>query len=67
MIRFILKRKQRLVCGAEVEDLYHIDDSIFELEKALRDGGFGEDIYDINELVGVELLDDPSIEMPKKI
>ena len=61
MIRFILKRKQRLVCGAEVEDLYHVDDSIFELEKALRGGGFGENQYDLHELVGVELLDDPSM------
>ena len=58
MIRFILKRKQKLVCGVEVEDLYHIDDSVFELEKALRAGGFAEDIYDCHKLVGIELLDD---------
>lgn len=64
MIRFIVKRKQKLISGAEVEDLHHIDGSVFELEKALRSGGFSKNQYDFHELVGVELLDDPSIEMP---
>jgi len=57
MIRFILKRKQKLVCGAEIEDLYHIDESVFELEKTLRSGGFTEDAYEYHKLVGIELLD----------
>ena len=64
MIRFIVKRKQKLISGAKVEDLHHIDASVFELEKALRGGGFSEDQYDFYELIGVELLNDPSIEMP---
>jgi hypothetical protein len=61
MIRFIIKRKQKLISGAEVEDLYHIDDSVFELEKCLKDGGFSEDQYDFHELVGVEIIEDKSI------
>lgn len=63
MIRFIIKRKQKLISGAEVEDLHHIDDSVFELEKALRSGGFSEDQYDYHELVGVELVEDRSIHL----
>jgi len=58
MIRFILKRRQKLVCGVEIENFYHIDNSVFQLEKALRNGGFAEDTYDCHSLVGVELLDD---------
>ncbi len=56
MIRFIIKRKQKLTCGLEMEEFYHIDNSVTELEIALRRGGFSEDRYDYHELIGVELL-----------
>lgn len=58
MIRFILKRKQKLVSGAIVEDLHHIDNSVFELEKCLKSGGFSESQYDFHELIGVEIVPD---------
>jgi hypothetical protein len=65
MVRFILKRKQKLASGAEVEDLHHIDDSVFELEKCLKSDGFSEDQYDYHELVGVEIVEDRSTEIPR--
>ena len=63
MIRFILKRKQKLVSGVEVEDFHHIDDSVFELEKCLKAGGFSKSQYDYHVLVGVEIIPDKSVEM----
>jgi len=63
MLRFIVRRKQKLASGAEVEDLNHIDDSLFELEKCLKSGGFTEDQYDFYELVGIEIIEDKSIEI----
>lgn len=63
MLRFIVRRKQKLISGAEVEDLHHIDDSIFELEKCLKSGWFSEAQYDFHELVGVEIINDKSIEI----
>ena len=65
MIRFIIKRKQKLASGAEVEDLHHIDDSVFELEKCLKSGGYSEGQYDFHELVGIEIIPDKSTEMPR--
>ena len=62
MIRFILKRKQKLVSGAEVESLHHIDDSVFQLEKCLKSGGFSEDQYDFHVLEGIEIIEDKSFE-----
>lgn len=56
MIRFILKRKQKLISGVEVEDFHHIDDSVFELEKCLKSSNFAEDQYDYHGLVGVEII-----------
>ena len=67
MVRFILKRKQKLISGATVEDLHHIDDSVFELEKCLKSGGFSEDQYDYHELVGVEIVEDKSAEIPRNV
>jgi len=63
MLRFIVKRKCKLVSGAEIESLHHIDDSVFELEKCLKAGGFSEDQYDFHELVGVEIIEDKSIKI----
>jgi len=60
MVRFILKRKQKFASGVVVEDLHHIDNSVFELEKCLKSGGFAEDQYDYYELIGIELIEDPS-------
>lgn len=67
MVQFILKRKQKLASGAEVEDLHHIDNSVFELEKCLKSGGFSEDQYDYHELVGVEIVEDKSMDLKKLI
>ena len=58
MLRFIIKCKER--CGAiglESTRHYTIDCDVPELEQALRKGGFGDDSYEINELVGVEVID----------
>lgn len=58
MLRFLIRRKSREVCGVERESHYTIDGDIKKLEEALTSGGFGEDLYEIHELIGVEVLEE---------
>ena len=57
MIRAILKHKRKdQSSGAETEGLYTVDFNAPELEDELIKGGFGENGFDFNELIGVEVL-----------
>lgn len=57
MLRFILKNSYKDSCnGAEVENFFTMDFEVPELEQQLRRGGFGENGYQFNQLVGVEVL-----------
>ena len=62
MLNFLMKKKERLISGAELVSYYCINGSDFsnpanELEKALTAGGFSESEYEVHELIGVEILD----------
>jgi len=56
MLRFILKNKQKLISGAEIERVFTIDNDLKRLEKELQSGGFGEDQYSFTRLIGVEVI-----------
>jgi hypothetical protein len=56
MLRFIIKNKQKnAVNGAETEEFFTHDIENEELESILKHGGFSEDGYEYNQLVGVEI------------
>ena len=57
MIRFIMKRKFKdQHNGLTGEHLYTIDGDLVKVEHDLLSGGFSEDGYECNELVGVEVI-----------
>lgn len=57
MLRFILKRRKNDVySGAVFSEMYTLDVDAPDLETALNYGGYGEQGYDLTELVGVEKL-----------
>jgi hypothetical protein len=56
MIRFIFKNQYKLANGFESQDYHTLDLKVPELEAKLREGGFGEDGWDTNTLVGVEII-----------
>ena len=55
MVRFILKRK---VCNSviECENFETIDCEIPELEEKLTQGGYGEQGFDVTNLIGYEVI-----------
>jgi hypothetical protein len=61
MIRFVIRRKiLDRHSGLESERLETIDCECPELQSALMRGGYGMNEYDYSQLVGVELLQDPT-------
>ncbi len=64
MLRAIVRRKVKHLSGVEFELLGTIDFECPKLQLAIQDGGFGEDTYDVTELVGIECVD--IIEDPKE-
>lgn len=57
MLRFIVKRRTNdCYSGAMFSNLQTIDVDVPALESALDRGGYGEQGYDLTELVGVEVL-----------
>ena len=57
MIRFIIKsRRKDSISGLESESLQTIDAEVQSLEKILCSGGFGENGYEVNDLVGACIL-----------
>lgn len=58
MLRFILKSKVKNVSGAEYECIHTYEYKMPDLQAKLCAGGFGEDTYDITELLGVEIIDE---------
>jgi hypothetical protein len=57
MLRFIIKNSFKLTCGHQGVSFYTIDDDINELERCLKKGGHGEDMYDIHEVIGTEIIE----------
>lgn len=58
MIRFIIKRRQRWRDERETfQDWETLDLDIPELERILRQGGYGIDAYDRYDVEGVTVLD----------
>lgn len=55
-LRFLMRKKEKLLSGAEFESFYTIDNSAAELERALSAGGSSEDQYEVHELIGVEVF-----------
>lgn len=56
MLRFIIKNKQKNgENGAETEEFFTHDIENEELEAILKHGGFSENGYEYNQLVGVEI------------
>lgn len=60
MLRFILRRRTRYENGEQGTDFFTLDARNHPLERALRRGGVGPDGFDLTELVGVELLENPA-------
>lgn len=61
MLRAILVRYFKdTASGLEREHLFTVDFHNADIEGALRRGGFGEDSYDMAEVIGVEVRDDPA-------
>ncbi len=59
MLRAIIKRKFRdSVSGASGSTMFTLDFQCEELEKQLNAGGFGEAGYEIQSLVGIEVIRD---------
>jgi len=55
MIRFLMKMKKKLPCGAETETFYTIDTEVPVLERMLMSGGFSETEYEHHALIGCEV------------
>ena len=57
MIRFICRHNWKdSISGAESHSLFTIDAEIPEIESVLTKGGFGENGYEFNECIGVEVV-----------
>lgn len=67
MLRFILRTRMRFEpSGCEMEMLHTVDNDIAALEDALRSGGQSETGYSVTQLLGVELLDNPTPPEPTR-
>lgn len=61
MLRAVICEKSKDQCnGAEYERLITLDFDCPALEEALRSGGMSEGGYQIPQLVGIEVLPQPS-------
>jgi len=57
MLRFVIKRSELHPHAHELfEGIYTIDAVVPEVERALQQGGFGEDGYERHSLVGIEII-----------
>jgi len=70
MIRFILRHRScALNCGMQTEtaSIETIDGDLVKLEARLRSGGKGESGFELCELLGVEVIDEPAKEDTRRV